>query len=82
MMLTHPTLCRGSPKQRTATPYVWEQGPGLAQPQAGGVAALCFATADGVDDRIGARGCPGCLIKPPTSESLTGLRAAQNSEQQ
>lgn len=40
LMLTHPTLCRGSSKQRTATPYVWGQGPGPAQPQAGGVAAL------------------------------------------
>lgn len=57
-------------------------GNGSGSGSAPGRRCCSFATAGGVDDRIGARGCPGCLIKPPTSESLTGLQAAQNSEQQ
>ena len=86
MMITHPTLCKGSSKQRTATPYVGEQGPGPAQPQAGGVAALCSFTALRPQMVLTIASVPAVAqaasSKPPTSRSLTGLRAAQNSEQQ
>lgn len=38
-------------------------GTGSGSSSAPGRRCCSFATAGGVDDRIGARGCPGCLIK-------------------